>query len=998
MSDFLSFHLSNNFIKKYETLKPNWSFDIGGNNSLSELTFLTKYSRIKDNGQKEQWFETCRRCVEGTYSILREHCRHQRTPWNEFKAQKAAEDAYDRMFNFKWSPPGRGMAMMGTRFVHEEQNNGSLINPLHVETPILTRDGWVAIGDLQGQKGVKVLSSSFLYGRESGKFTNNTPTWVEADISDVEMQPSIKISYRGLMGKQSSVIASVNHRWFIKKATHHNWKRVTGNELEVGDFLPTVKPHIQFKPSRAGMQHGFFFGDGDRGNGILTQFGSSTAVLSNLFGESVHYAKRSAWVGQCPLAWAFLPEGRYGQDQRYVYGFLAGYFAADGTVGKDGACSISSARPEEITQVRNLFLNLGIDVSLPKISSTSSNYKKERELWIIRINRFDLQEQFFLKAQHRERWLETTYGKLPTKKNARITSITSVGEQPVLCATVPGYEQFVIQDFIMTSNCAMISTEKLSSHSAQEATMPFTRLMEMSMHGCGCGIDTAGVGKLTIHEPDESQTNLFVIPDSREGWAQSVGILLESYFFKNRIKVGFDYSQIRPAGTRLKRFGGTSSGPLPLQKLHESICKQFAGRNNEQITSRDIVDIANKIGKAVVAGGARRSALISLGRHFDEDYVNLKNWNLPENAERTGPDGWANTSNNSVLVNVDDDLDHLTEMIAVNGEPGILWLDQMRKFGRLADPANNKDYRVVGSNPCSEISLESHENCNLVELYPSHHDNFDDFKRSIKHGYMYAKAVTLMPSIWPETNEVTTRNRRIGVSITGIVEFIELHSWHQMQKWMDEGYLYLSSVDKKYSEWLGVRESIKLSTVKPSGTTSIIAGTTAGIHWPVASAYYIRRVRYLSTDPIVDLLKKAGYEVEPDIMSPDNTVVVSFPTKGLNIRSEKEVSIWEKAQLAVMAQRYWADNMVSVTISYKEEEQKEIKPLLKGLNGQLKSISFLPIDGSGVKYKQIPFEPLAEEEAIKMMKKIKNIDINLLYENGLEAEGEKYCTTDTCII
>jgi ribonucleotide reductase alpha subunit len=263
---------------------------------------------------------------------------------------------------------------------------------------------------------------------------------------------------------------------------------------------------------------------------------------------------------------------------------------------------------------------------------------------------------------------------------------------------------------------------------------------------------------------------------------------------------------------------------------------------------------------------------------------------------------------------------------------------------------------------------------------------------------MYAKAVTLMPSTWAETNEVITRNRRIGISMTGIVDFIESRGWSSMQEWMDEGYQYLNFVDTKYSEWLGVRNSVKLTTVKPAGTTSIIAGTTSGVHWPTTSGYYIRRIRFHKTDPLIPLLKKAGYHIEDDVMDSKTTVVASFPTKGLDVRSELDVSIWEKASLAAMAQRYWADNMVSVTVSFKESEQQEISPLLRSLQGQVKSLSFLPISEEGTTYAQAPYEPISEEDALKMMKKIKPLDLDAVYSSAADGSGEKFCTTDVCEI
>jgi adenosylcobalamin-dependent ribonucleoside-triphosphate reductase len=574
-----------------------------------------------------------------------------------------------------------------------------------------------------------------------------------------------------------------------------------------------------------------------------------------------------------------------------------------------------------------------------------------------------------------------------------VESIIPLEVKDVYCLTVDESGDFTLSGSIATGNCAAISTADLSTSSVYEAILPFVRLMEMSAYGIGVGFDTRGAGKLTIHTPLDSEET-FVVPDSREGWAESVGKLLESYFFKSRPRLVFDYSLVRPAGSPLRRFGGTASGPGPLIKLHASIEAQFAGREGEKITSRDIVDIMNKIGKAIQAGGARRSAELALGSHDDLDYINLKNWELPENSERTGADGWAWNSNNSVYADASDDLSHIIPAIAVNGEPGIIFLDNMQKYGRLRDELNMKDARANLVNPCAEISLESHELCNLAELYPTRHESVADLIKTMKHAYMFTKAVTLLPTPWAETNEVVGRNRRIGISMTGIAEFVETRGWSMMEKWMNASYHYLIELDETYSEWLGIRESIKVSTVKPSGTTSLIASTTPGVHWPTTSGYFIRRVRYAIFDPMVNVLRDAGYEVEPDVNDPENTLVVSFPSHGVEVRSERDVSIWEKAHLAVMAQRSWADNMVSVTVSFTKDEANQIAPLLNALSGQLKSISFLPIDDSGTTYAQAPFEPISEEAFNVMTANIK--PLGEFYSSGIEAQGEKFCANDSC--
>jgi ribonucleoside-triphosphate reductase len=672
-NDYLSFRFGEDFIDSYRERQPNWGFPCGGGNSLGEFTYLTKYSRRKPDGSKERWYETCRRVVEGYYSILKDHCKQNRTPWNEQKAQRAAKDAYERLFSFKWTPPGRGLWMMGTEFTNGKQNSAAL------------------------------------------------------------------------------------------------------------------------------------------------------------------------------------------------------------------------------------------------------------------------------------------------------------------------------------QNCAFISTEKLSTHSHAESVLPFIRMMEMSMLGVGVGFDTKGADKLTIHEPIEvidELPDLIVIDDSREGWYDSVGDLLKSYFFQGQSAVYFDYSEIRPAGELIKGFGGVAAGPGPLIELHQNIRDLFDGRDGTKITSSDITDLMNMIGRCVVAGNVRRSAEIALGYSDDKAFLDLKNWEI--NPVRMAANtGWGNVSNNSVFAQVGENYDHLTERIAMNGEPGLLYLDLCREYGRLVDPPNNRDHRAAGTNPCGEQTLESYECCTLVETYPINCDDLDDFVATIKHAYLYAKAVTLLPTHWSETNEIMQRNRRIGCSVSGQAQFAERFDWPTMRTWLNTGYEAVQNRDRTYSEWLGVRESIKTTSVKPSGTVSLLSGVTPGVHWPTADVY-IRRMRLAVNDPLLGAIKEAGYITEPDFMDPKHSVVVEFPTLGAQVRTEREVSIWEKAALAVLHQRYWADNQVSVTLTFKPEEEDQIGAVLRAFDGQLKSVSMLPLLEGGA-YRQMPYERISEETREQMVAAIKPMDWDRLYAGeSWDSEGEKFCSNDTC--
>jgi len=515
--------------------------------------------------------------------------------------------------------------------------------------------------------------------------------------------------------------------------------------------------------------------------------------------------------------------------------------------------------------------------------------------------------------------------------------------------------------------------------------------MEMSMLGVGVGFDTLGAGQLALHEP-EGEPVVHVIADSREGWCESVDLLLRSFLLPNQRRVEFDYSQIRPAGTPIKRFGGTAAGPGPLRKLHGSLRGLLDQRSGQPLSSTDIVDIMNLIGKCVVAGNVRRSAELALGLADDKAFLQLKDPDV--NPDRMGPDGWGFMSNNSIVAEVGGNYDHLVDQIALNGEPGLVYLDLMRSHGRLMDPANNRDYRAKGLNPCAEQTLEDHELCTLVETYPIRHETVDDYLRTLKAAYLYAKAVTLLPTHWPESNEVMTRNRRIGCSASGIAQFVEDRGWTELRTWMDMGYAEITARDVQYSEWLGVRESIKRTSIKPSGTVSLLMGVTPGVHWPEQTTY-IRRMRFRVGDPMIAVFESAGYYVEPDVMDPTHTMVVAFPTRGPQVRSNREVSVWEKVALAAALQHHWSDNMVSATFTFTPEERDQIGPLLHAFDGQLKTMSFLPMAEGGA-YQQMPYEAITNETFEVMTAGVSRIDYAPIYQNGVEPEGDRYCSNDVC--
>ena len=537
------------------------------------------------------------------------------------------------------------------------------------------------------------------------------------------------------------------------------------------------------------------------------------------------------------------------------------------------------------------------------------------------------------------------------------------------------------------NNCAFVSTSTIKD----DYSKPFCFLMDASMLGVGVGFDTKGAEQVIIKGPNnDRQEEVYEIPDTREGWVESLKLLLESYFH-GTAPVTFDYTKVRDEGEPIKGFGGVSSGHEPLKEVHESIRNVLNNNLNNPITVTTIVDIMNLIGKCVVAGNVRRTAEIVFGDPYDDEYLDLKNYKVNPDREQYG---W--TSNNSIFAELGMDYTDVCKRINDNGEPGFAWLDNMRKFSRMQNGGDNKDHRVAGGNPCLEQSLESYELCCLVETFPNNHDSLEDYQRTLKYAYLYAKTVTLGKTHWPETNRVMLRNRRIGCSVSGVAQFITKHGMEELRTWLENGYDTIQEWDKQYSDWFAVPKSIKTTSVKPSGTVSLLVGATPGMHYP-ESRFYIRRIRASKHSELLEPLKRAGYTVEPAFGSEDSTVVIEVPVDvGEGIRTASDLSIWEQFSLAAFLQRHWADNQVSCTATFDPEtEADELPHVLNYFQYRLKGISLLPRHPLGA-YKQMPYEAIDEKEYNKQVKKLGRL--SFVGVEGEEAEIDKFCNNDVCEI
>eukprot|EP00948_MAST-09A_sp_MAST-9A-sp1_P000458 g458.t1 len=595
------------------------------------------------------------------------------------------------------------------------------------------------------------------------------------------------------------------------------------------------------------------------------------------------------------------------------------------------------------------------------------------------------------------------------------------------------------------NNCAFVSTKDMQNTHLVSKIEPFTFLMDASMLGVGVGFDTKGAlndihvynkkayevsteanvlqrekqevssdatattrttatlktrGATTStptttsfsSDDDQCAAAIYTIPDSREGWVESLHLLLASYLDSNTPAICFDYSQVRPAGLPIKGFGGLTSGPGALEELHNNVHRVFQklfADDQKTMTITSIVDIMNYIGKCVVAGNVRRTAEIAFGEPDNEEYIDLKDYSKnPDRVEH----GW--TSNNSVYAKLGMDYTDVCERIAINGEPGFAWLENMQAYSRMNGPPDHKDSRAGGGNPCLEQTLESHELCCLVETFPHNHESLEDYKRTLQLAFLYAKTVTLGGTHWEKTNRIMLRNRRIGTSMSGIAQFIENREGglHELKTWMNEGYNCIQEEDAKLSEWLAIPRSIKTTSIKPSGTVSLLAGATPGMHYP-ESRFFVRRVRLSKKSELIPSLKEANYPLEPVVGDEENSYCVEIPVDmGAQMRTTKDISMWEQLHLASFLQEHWADNQVSCTVTFDpKKEAKQIAPALNYFQYKLKGVSLLPKFPMGA-YPQMPYEEINEEEYNTRCAVLKELNFDSLEtDENTVSEPEKFC-------
>lgn len=975
----LVFSLSDAFVASYATRTPPFGF-----NGLGELVYLRTYSRLKDDGTQEQWHETVRRVVEGTYTMQKRWITEHNLGWSERKAQRSAQEMYDRIWNMKFLPPGRGLWAMGSSLTMEKDLYAALNNCAFVSTANLAKD----------------LAEPFTFLMDASMLGIGVGFDTKGAGQLVIQEPNATTT--------TFVIPDTREGWVKSVELLLLSYFVAGNDTVVFDYT-------QLRPAGAPIKG---FGGVASGAEPLKQLHESIRkILDAAIGHPISTTNLVDIMnveGKCVVAGNVrrTAEIAFGEPDSEEFLDLKNY-------------EVNPHRSEYgWTSNNSIFAELGMDYG-PSATRVALN------------------------GEPGYAWLENmrAYGRMadvPDHKDKRVAGanpcvpgyvpiLTKTGWQPIeelVGATVEvwnGFEWSEVTPRVTGYDQELVDVE-LSNGVTLTCTPAHKFVISTDYRGDTVRLPAADLQpgmKLLKHQwpvleagaavdSKEAYTQGFVSGDGMDDY-RMLWVYETKYSCLNRLAVrasSREYTNVNGTGRvyATLTFEAAPKSFVPMSwdlqgRLHwlaglldadGTVCNE----GQVQICSIDrtfLLNVQEMLTTMGVASKVRPASPARMrplpdGKGGTAEYECQATYRLLINASQI--------QHLCSLGLVCDrlDLSHMPQRDASR----FVYVERVVPAGHadvvycFTEPKRNLgSFGGVVTGQCVEQSLESYELCCLVETFPANHDSLEDYKRTLKFAYLYGKTVTLGKTPWARTNRVLLRNRRIGLSQSGIQQAIAKLGIEQYRKWCEEGYKTVRYYDDVYSEWLAIPKSVKVTSVKPSGSVSLLAGATPGMHWPEATTY-IRRMRLSKYSDLVQPLMDAGYLLEPAVGSEDSTLVVSIPVKIEEpLRTAAQVSMWEQLAMAAFLQRYWADNQVSATITFQPEtEGSQLGHALNYYQYQLKGVSFLPRHDYGA-YPQMPYEAIDEETYEAMRSRLAPLHFGKTSE---AADQERFCSNDSCTI
>ena len=926
---------------------------------LSDITVYTKYARYLPNKKRrETWEELVDR-------------NKQMHVANFPEIEEQINEVYQYVYDKKVLPSMRSMQFAGAPI---EKNPVRIYNCFSEDTEFITSKGVFSFEDFDDGDEVEVLT--------------HKGNWKNAVVRNYGRQTlnNIKIS-RGR--SKYEVKSTGNHRWILRDGSETT-------ELKVGDKLfpaPPLFDDFDYEESnpveRMYWAYGYIFGDGTK---VKNKKGEYTYSMVRLCGNDKNkYLDRFMELGFSNSSSASLNEdvivytGKYlknapdveKDNPSLIRAFVRGYLDADGAKNTDPTMissfsSILSTGDEHKYVVEKLFPVAGVFItSFQDVSGQETNYGIRGDSVSYRIN---------------------TNLNNKTNVSFSVKEISEMEEQEVWCLEVEDDKSFVLANGIATGNC---------SYAPVDHPDMFSETMYLLLSGTGVGysVQKQHVKKLppvmgVIRPEGRQRKKRYLIGDSIEGWSDAVKVLVESYFFGKR-ELDFDFSDIRPKGAKLITSGGKAPGPEPLRQALVMIQSVFENAIQERgrgtyLKPIEVHDIQCHIADAVLAGGIRRAAMISLFSFDDKEMLTSKSGTWWEtNPER----GRANNSAVAVRSKITKkDFNEFWEYVenSKSGEPGIFFTD---------DRDGN-----WGLNPCAEISLRPNQFCNLTTINASDVESQEDLNSRARAaafiGTLQAAYTNFhyLRDIWQETTE---KEALLGVSMTGI------GSGEVLKYDLTEASEAAKQMNEEVANALGIRKAARVTAIKPEGTASLTLGTSSGIHgwW---DPYYIRTMRIGKNESIYGYLKdKLPDLLEDEIFKPDSISVLSVPQKAPENAIYRHESPIETLERVKKFNQEWVwtghrdgvnKNNVSCTINVKDDEWGEVGKWMWDNRKFYTAIAVLPYDGGT--YKQAPFQTTDEATYKKMFKKLDEIDLSQIREDEDETDlqGELACAGGACVV
>lgn len=1029
------FKLSDEFVDSYRTKEIPWGYTDGGGNSLGEITYLRTYSRTMENGEKETWVDTCRRVIEGMFTLQKRHCRNNHIEWKNDKAQRTAKDAFDRLFHLKWAPAGRGLWAMGAPIVMEDLNSAPLQSCAFVSTDESVVEAFGFLFDAS-MLGVGVGFDADGAGRFNVTEPQGEYEWTIPDSREGWVE-SLRLLMKAFMesdGKGSMPIFDYSE---IRPAGSPI-KRFGGVASGSG---PLIKMHDKIE------------------NILRNRIGSAITMrdivdIGNIIGTCVvaGNVRRSAEIffidADAPLSDVdeFIDLKNYEKNpERADHGYISNNSVrvksgADLTKllpgiqlnGEPGVVYMDVVRERGRLKDEPDFKDMRVRGLNPcsfggeTLVHTTEGPKTIEELegkpfWaMVDGEAYYSPVGSYITGQKNLYRLHTEEG-FETVLTDNHEVLTTDGEWVEAGDLTPG-------DKIVLHNHTKAPTWKGTGGTWHEGYILGSVVGDGYVNSSGAGRlgvwnngDVASAQSMMV-QMEESLTEIYSMDEYaniRKDAKPSFTYRPDPYdmhYASVSKKILEKYGVIRGIKTTTETIEKTSSdfhrgylrGILDADGHLEGVSDTSSAGISVRLGQSDLNSLKavqrmllrlGIMSKIRPAKGAGESELPD-GKGGRKNYPTKASWRLiiSANSVQIFSDlvGFTHATKAAKLAEAIGRMSrgfYKTKYAATFESLDFERFDDVWDLSVSTKRAFDANGLYVHN---SEQPLESYETCVLGEAFIQNHDTVEDFIKTLKVAYLYGKTVTLLPTKWEKTNTIMQRNRRIGLSCSGVADYSDAHGLPKLRQILDKGFNYVVDIDEKYSEWLCIRPSIRHTTVKPSGSISILAGSSPGVHWTPGGRHFIRRITFAKTDPLFKSLKEAGYD-HADL--PDGTsAVILFPVESRSKRSSYDVPAWEKIHLAAELQHWWSDNAVSCTVDFSSEEANDIPKLLSMYDGKLKGISFLPqIDGGA--YANMPYEKISEDTFNEMASKVTKANFNVAYSTeGLEAKGEEFCTDDTCEI